>query len=509
MKINSKILILLLLEASLTWGQGFAESRQDYKKIRIKVFNDSVAKASLPTSIDLSKYTPKVIYQQNYGTCVAFATTYYMRTILDAIKLGITDKDSITAMAYSPSYIFNLAKDSSNINCKDGTIFERALDSLKAKGVAKFSEQTYPHCGKNNPIVLNNDSKIMDYNRLFSVLNNENKVISTKKALSEQSPVVVGIHTTASIFRLKISGFRKFWHKVLNFFGVDDDEFALWNPDGKEELDSGHAVCIVGYDDKKFKINGKTVGAFKAVNSWSEDWGDEGFFWISYNAYETYAKQAYQAYLYPKNKGEIDFGAEVTFLESGRSTENETPCEYFTNQKGDDILTAYTITKPLETGSRFKFGIYVSKQAYVYVIGENATQNISTVTFPTGFIMSELIGSDSKVILPFHPKEDSTDNSIAQEFDYELQAPTGTEYSLFLFSKEKLNTRLLAWKLNKIKKPFAEKIMEVLGKDLVPFGEVQYDKKSKQVMRFQISGKHNGTIVPLMIKYEHIPRKRF
>ena len=36
----------------------------------------------------------------------------------------------------------------------------------------------------------------------------------------------------------------------------------------------GHAVCIVGYDDDK--------QAWLAKNSWGNDWGEQGFFWIGY-----------------------------------------------------------------------------------------------------------------------------------------------------------------------------------------------------------------------------------
>ncbi len=39
----------------------------------------------------------------------------------------------------------------------------------------------------------------------------------------------------------------------------------------------GHAVTIVGYDDNKFG------GAFKIINSWSANWGDDGYFWLPYS----------------------------------------------------------------------------------------------------------------------------------------------------------------------------------------------------------------------------------
>lgn len=47
-----------------------------------------------------------------------------------------------------------------------------------------------------------------------------------------------------------------------------------------------HAICIVGWDDNysknKFKIKPPGNGAFIVRNSWGSDWGDGGYFYISY-----------------------------------------------------------------------------------------------------------------------------------------------------------------------------------------------------------------------------------
>ncbi|RLF82756.1 hypothetical protein DRN44_03050, partial [Thermococci archaeon] len=44
----------------------------------------------------------------------------------------------------------------------------------------------------------------------------------------------------------------------------------------------GHSVTIVGYDDNKDTPDGK--GAFLMVNSWGADWGDHGYWWLTYQA---------------------------------------------------------------------------------------------------------------------------------------------------------------------------------------------------------------------------------
>jgi len=46
-------------------------------------------------------------------------------------------------------------------------------------------------------------------------------------------------------------------------------------PKQKEMVVGGHAVCIVGYDDRKKLL--------KFINSWGEDWGAQGYGYLPYD----------------------------------------------------------------------------------------------------------------------------------------------------------------------------------------------------------------------------------
>jgi hypothetical protein len=61
-----------------------------------------------------------------------------------------------------------------------------------------------------------------------------------------------------------------------------------WNFSGPVDEQNGHAMCIVGYDDNKFG------GSFELLNSYSYQFGDEGYVWISY---EDFRKTAYQTWI--------------------------------------------------------------------------------------------------------------------------------------------------------------------------------------------------------------------
>ena len=57
-------------------------------------------------------------------------------------------------------------------------------------------------------------------------------------------------------------------------------------PSPKEKIEGGHAVVVVGYDDK-MKIKNKygkveTTGALLIRNSWGKEWGEKGYGWVPY-----------------------------------------------------------------------------------------------------------------------------------------------------------------------------------------------------------------------------------
>ncbi len=479
--------MLLIVSSRMLYAQGLNFNDSAYRSVPQKKSNLVVNIAGLPSKVDLSMYVPTVINQGTLGTCVGISTAYYMRTILEAKRLNITDKDSINALRFSPSFLYNAIKDSLDKNCKRGAEVAAALEFMKNKGVAKLSQQRYPDCTPKKSLQPDESSRIMDYIRLFGLNNRqENVVISTKKALAEGTPVIIAIQTTPSLDEL---GFwHKLWIRLLRWFGFDtDDEFGLWNPAKSKKLRGGHAVCVVGYDDAKFG------GAFHVVNSRGENWGDEGFFWIRYQDYTKHTKYAFQAYLSAKNyTTEAIRSGDISIELAGLSSADLLFARQFPENSPNEQMVTYALSNPQPTDTEYKFKINVDKQTYLYVLGANNTQQAVDKLFPVDSI-SPMIGANTKVILP------------SEDHVYALNEVIGKEYWLFLFSDKEVKIDSCITEINTRQGTFTQRVQEVFGPELLKYDQVEYKTKK---MGFELRQKHEGLIVPLLVTLKHVKRRR-
>ncbi len=278
-RFSQTILLLLLVAYSLSAqkkGTGFVFDLPSLRGTPYKAKLTMKSYQSMPTSASLEKYCPTPGDQGQYGTCVAFATGYHLRTILWAKQNGITDRSEIDGKIFSPTYIYEQIKDEGDNDCLGGSNPVNAFELMKTMGVSSI--QTTPYtCGGEvgfNAMLEGMDFRISDYQILFYPEEPENqvKINSVKKALSEGYPVMLGFTVPESFYT---SG-------------------PLWEPQPTDGGPSGqhglHAMCIVGYDDNKYD------GAFRILNSWGSGWADSGFFWVKYEDFANWALVALQAY---------------------------------------------------------------------------------------------------------------------------------------------------------------------------------------------------------------------
>lgn len=77
----------------------------------------------------------------------------------------------------------------------------------------------------------------------------------------------------------------------FNYPYFDEYDNAIITTD--EYANFGHAVVLVGYDDNIETPEGH--GAFKVINSYGEEWGDDGF---AYMTYESYVSSIHGGYIF-------------------------------------------------------------------------------------------------------------------------------------------------------------------------------------------------------------------
>lgn len=207
---------------------------------------------------------PEVQNQGSEGSCVAFATTYACRSYL------MVNRPYSKDVYRSPEYVYNQIK----VNgCSNGSYFvnngsyKGALNLLKSEGACSWNEMPYTDADcSNQPNSTQRTNavkgKIIDFERVTSLTTN-----SLKTILLNKFPIIIGARLDQGFMNANSSFI---WHNSSGSYV------------------GNHAMVICGYDDAK--------NAFKIINSWGKNWGDNGYTWIDYNYVSTVVFEAYIEY---------------------------------------------------------------------------------------------------------------------------------------------------------------------------------------------------------------------
>lgn len=225
--------------------------------------NFGFGSGNLPSSYDLTSKFPPIGNQEKFGTCVAWATAYNVKTYLNGVSKRLNASQlSSPSNQFSPRDIFTAIPDAKKGQNCSGTDFTDALSLMQSRGVATLATVPYANlsgCSQSN-LQQNwtteaNKNKIKYWRRIDAT------VQSIKENISNNIPVILGAKL--------------------------GDNFMSWNSDNVLSSNSGfsnvgqhayHALVISGYDDSK-----GSRGAFKIVNSWGSNWGSRGYIWVDYN----------------------------------------------------------------------------------------------------------------------------------------------------------------------------------------------------------------------------------
>lgn len=216
----------------------------------------------LPRSADLSPFVPAPGDQGQQASCVGWAVAYAMKSYQEGVERR-WPLDQPSAQ-FSPAYVYNQIRRSQT--CTGGTMFPDALDLLRRAGAAPLSEFPYSEqvCSAMPDAATRQRARVFaiaDWRRVET-----RDQIEVKAYIAAEFPVMIGMMVDQEFMQFRGAG--------------------TYNRYSGNSL-GGHAMLVVGYDDSR--------SAFKVMNSWGPAWGDGGFGWISYAAFQQAVREGYIA----------------------------------------------------------------------------------------------------------------------------------------------------------------------------------------------------------------------
>jgi hypothetical protein len=224
-------------------------------------------RAYLPARVDLSRWFPTPGNQGKLGSCTGWAVSYARSYYVARYGGGGRNRPSNRP---SQAYIYGAATRPSN--CTRGSSFVYALRVLKRVGAPSAAQFPYSpyRCPAPRAVRMAPQPSFRRFaiQQFYIIGRRSNRykprLDDVKGVLARGIPVMFGMRTTSSFHRLR--GNR------------------VWRGGGALRP-GGHAMTLVGYDERR--------QAFKLINSWGTRWGQNGFGWIGYGAFQRLARNAF------------------------------------------------------------------------------------------------------------------------------------------------------------------------------------------------------------------------
>lgn len=243
----------------------------------------------IPNSVSLEPFVPKVLSQGAYENSGGWAVGYYFATTEWAMITNQSNKAIIDAFAYDPLYLNKAASIGGN-GCSGEVYLSDLCQNLVDNG-AKRRNIDPSDCDPT--IGFDKSHSLLDFQEMLRITDkngvDSNNILSVKYALGNYHAVVFSMNVPESFQYVARDG----------LFRPSEDEHAGNTPT------RGHALTIVGFDDDLYG------GAFRVVNSWGTEWGDEGYCWISYEDFNRFQEAAYMIYTELKIPDLVAYGAEA------------------------------------------------------------------------------------------------------------------------------------------------------------------------------------------------------
>ncbi len=307
---------------------------------------------SIPSQYNLKDHINLLVSnQESLGLCNLFANTKSLETNF-ALKYGDYIDLSERYIDYKTSTEFGGTRNIGSLDNYiggDGMGFED-IPVFQTKGVPSEEDVPYRDYSVDEYSIIENAnckvraSSMVEFPDLSLVLNEDKYKNIIKAHIMQFGSLNVPVATPS-------------WNIMnSNTYGYN----IIADPAQVTGL-AGHAVSLVGWDDNYSKDNFTEKplhdGAWIVLNSWGESWGDNGYFYISYESYR-FGNQLFGVINSEPSKNENEIFNNENFLShSGRGFSNSYLSQVFdVNSNSDVYLSKVYFCSRLTTT---KFDLYL------------------------------------------------------------------------------------------------------------------------------------------------------
>ncbi|MBD3407302.1 MAG: hypothetical protein GF411_14385 [Candidatus Lokiarchaeota archaeon] len=228
----------------------------------------SQPRQALPTQIDYTKDMTPVKDQRRLGSCVAFAACAMKewqerKEHRAEVAEGKDDHRDGKIYDLSEQWIYYMCKKIDPWPNQEGTSIRYAMKVLNKIGVPTEKGWPYNDLDVGKP---KSWAKLVARWALGGSYYRVSSMAQLRKALTDMGPIPIGVGVYEEFF----------------FVGKDG---IVADPRRPHICYGGHAICAVGYDDRR--------GLVKFKNSWGPRWGQNGYGYLSYRYITNYMWDAW------------------------------------------------------------------------------------------------------------------------------------------------------------------------------------------------------------------------